>query len=129
MFIINQRLYFEWTDRNTNQVYHIMTNNAMPWGSPPAWNYLTMTISAGAPTIYFAGNPVSLDFYQSNVPGNNPIAPVPINLKDNTNPITIGKQNYPGAEFYYAGNMSEVSFYNRALTPSEITTNKNNYQT
>jgi hypothetical protein len=25
--------------------------------------------------------------------------------------------------------MSEVSFYNRALTPAEIAANKNNYQT
>jgi hypothetical protein len=129
MFIINQRLYLEWTDRNTNQMYHIMTNNAMPWGSPPSWNYVTMTINAGTPAIYFAGNPVPLGFYQGDNPGINPIAPVPINLKNNNNPITIGKQNYPGAEFYYAGNMSEVSFYNRALTPSEIANNKINYQT
>lgn len=129
MFIINQRLYFEWTDRTTNQVYHIMTNNAMTWGSPPLWNYVTMTINSGSPTVYFAGNPVPVGFYQSNAPGNNPIAPVSMNLKDNNNPITIGKQNYPGAEFFYTGNMSEVSFYNRALSPSEITANKNNYQT
>ncbi|MCX6681638.1 MAG: LamG domain-containing protein [Methanoregula sp.] len=129
MFIINQRLYLELTDRNTNQVYHIMTNTAMTWGSPPSWNYVTMTINSGSPTVYFAGNPVPVGFYQSNVPGNNPIASVSMNLKDNNNPITIGKQNYPGAEFFYAGNISEVSFYNRALSPSEITANKNNYQT
>jgi hypothetical protein len=132
MFIINQRLYFEWTDRNPpNNVYHIMTDNAMPWGSPPSWNYVTMTIDAGQPKIYFAGNPipVPIGFYQSNIPGNNPVAAVPINLKDNNNPITIGKQNYPGAEFYYAGNMSEVSFYNRALTTSEIAGNNANYRT
>jgi hypothetical protein len=49
-----------------------------------------------------------------------------MNMKDNNNQITIGKQNYPGAEFFYAGNMSEVSFYNRALSLSEITVNKNN---
>jgi len=128
MFIINQRLYFEWTDRITNQVYHIMTTNTMPWGSPNL-NYVTMTISSGTPTLYFAGNPVPVGFYQSNIPGNNPIAPVAINLKENNNPITIGKQNFPGAEFYYAGNMSEVSFYNRALTTDEIAANKANYNT
>ena len=100
MFIINQKVYFEWTDRNPpNNVYHIMTDNTMPWGTPPSWNYVTMTINAGAPTIYFAGNPVPVSFYQSNIPGNNPVAAVPINLKDNNNPITIGKQNYPGLNF------------------------------
>ena len=54
---------------------------------------------------------------------------MPLRRRLKTRLVTIGKQNYPGAEFYYAGNMSEVSFYNRALTPAEIAANKNNYQT
>jgi len=50
-----------------------------------------------------------------------------VNLKADTNPITIGKQNYVGNEMYYQGNMSEVAYYNRALSETEIINNKNNF--
>jgi hypothetical protein len=130
MFLIDKKLYFEWTDPVTNTPWHIMTNNDMTWGSPPSLNYVTMTINSGTPIIYFGGVVQPVTSYHSNNPGNNP-QPLSngINLSSNNNPITIGRQNYPGAYFYYAGNMSEVSFYNRALTPAEIAANKNNYQT
>jgi len=36
LFIIDQKLWFEWTDEGSGQMYHIMTNNNMPWGSPPS---------------------------------------------------------------------------------------------
>ena len=72
-----------------------------------------------------------INYYLGDNPGAGQIVGPPpvVNLKPDNNPIMIGKQNYPGAEFFYAGNMSEVSFYNRALSSSEITANKNNYQT
>jgi hypothetical protein len=129
MFLINNKLYFEWTDPVTNTPWHIMTND-ITWGTPPSLNYVTMTINSGTPTIYFGGVGQPVTSYHSNIPGNNP-QPLSngINLSSNNNPITIGKQNYPGAEFYYAGDMSEVSFYNRALTPVEIAANIANYQT
>jgi hypothetical protein len=52
-----------------------------------------------------------------------------VNLKADNNPVTIGKQNYVGAEMYYQGNMSEVTFYNRALSGTEIANNMATYQT
>jgi hypothetical protein len=129
LFIINQRLWFEWTDRNTGQMYHIMTNNPVAWGSPPNWNYVTVNVNSGTPSIYFAGNPQAISYYQGNTLGTPAIAPVTVNLKADNNPITIGKQNYVGNEMYYAGNMSEVTYYNRALSSSEITNNQATYQT
>ena len=129
MFIVNQRLYFEWTDSTTNQIYHIMTTDPMPWGSPPDLSYVTMTVNDGTPSFYFDGTSVPFGYYQSNVPGANPVAPVAVSLKDNNNPITIGKQDYPPYDMYYDGAMSEVSFYNRVLTAAEIADNINNYNT
>jgi hypothetical protein len=129
LFIINQRLWFEWTDRNTGQMYHIMTNNPVAWGSPPNWNYVTVNVNSGTPSIYFAGVQQPVTFYQGNTVGSPAIAPVPVNLKADNNPVTIGKQNYVGAEMYYQGNMSEVTFYNRALSGTEIANNMATYQT
>jgi hypothetical protein len=132
MFITSGKLYMEWSDKNTGQMYHIETQAPISWGSPPSLNYVTFTVASGVPSIYFAGVQKSINYYLGDNPGAGQIAGPPwpvVNLKPDNNPITIGKQNYPGAEFYYAGNMSEVSFYNRALTQPEITANTNNYQT
>jgi Concanavalin A-like lectin/glucanases superfamily/Dockerin type I domain len=37
-----------------------------------------------------------------------------------TQPLYIGKHNWPGADYYYLGLVDEVAFYQRALTESEI---------
>jgi len=131
MFITSGKLYMEWSDKNTGQMYHIETQTPISWGSPPSLNYVTFTVASGVPSIYFAGVQKPINYYLGDNPGAGQIVGPPpvVNLKPDNNPITIGKQNYPGAEFFYAGNMSEVSFYNRALSSSEITANKNNYQT
>lgn len=129
VFIINQNIWFEWTDRNTGQMYHVMTNSPVAWGSPPNWNYVTVNIDSGTPSIYFAGVAQPISYYQGNTLGTPAIAPVTVNLKADNNPTTIGKQNYAGNEMYYQGNMSEVTYYNRALTAAEIAANKNSYQT
>ncbi len=128
LFIIDQKLWFEWTDEGSGQMYHIMTNNNMAWGSPPSWNYATFTVNSGTPKIYFAGVEQPISYYSGNTIGTSPLAdPVVVNLKADTNPITIGKQNYIGNEMYYQGNMSEVAYYNRALSETEIINNKNNF--
>jgi hypothetical protein len=131
IFITSGKLYMEWSDKNTGQMYHIETQAPISWGSPPSLNYVTFTVASGVPSIYFAGTQMPINYYLGDNPGAGQIVGPPpvVNLKPDNNPITIGKQNYPGQEYYYAGNMSEVSFYNRALTPAEIAANKNNYQT
>lgn len=129
MFIINQKLWFEWTDRNTGQMYHILTNNPVAWGSPPNWNYVTVNVDSGTPSIYVAGIQQPISYYQGNSLGTPAISPVTVNLKADNNPVTIGKQNYAGNEMYYQGNMSEVTYYNRALSATEISNNKNTFQT
>ena len=102
------------------------------------WNYVTMTVSnGGIPKIYVNGVSQDYNVYQSNTPGVNyigssssPPAGYGINLQNVGNDILIGKQNGPpGTEFYYKGDMSEVSWYNRVLTPSEIAGNIANYLT
>lgn len=92
LFIINQNIWFEWTDKNTGQMYHIMTNNPIAWGSPPNWNYVTVSVNSGTPTIYFAGVAQPVSYYQGNTLGTPVIAPVAVNLKVDNNPVTIGKQ-------------------------------------
>jgi hypothetical protein len=129
LFLIDQKLWFEWTDKNTGQMYHIMTDNAMPWGASPDWNYVTFTVNSGVPAIYYDGSSVPFTYYSGNTVASPVIAPVAVNLNPDSNPITIGKQNYAGNEMYYAGNMSMISYYNRALSASEIQNNNNNYLT
>jgi hypothetical protein len=129
LFIIDKSLWFEWTDSTspTGQMYHIQTA-PLTWDTD--WKYLTFNVKNGVPEIYYNGASVGFNYYSGNTPGGTPIAGgVTVNLKPDNNPITIGKQNYAGNEMYYAGNMSEVTYYNRALDPTEITNNKNTYQT
>ena len=127
LFIVNQRLWFEWTDKVDGQMYHIMTDNPVYDGSSPNWNYVTFNVDSGVPKIYFAGVSQPITYYQGNTVASPVIAAIPVNLKADNNPITIGKQNYPGNEMYYQGNMSEVAYYNRALSATEINNNKINY--
>jgi hypothetical protein len=43
------------------------------------------------------------------------------------NGITIGKQNAAAPnEFYYTGGMSQVTFYNQAITQTSVANNYNN---
>jgi len=126
LFLINGKLYFEWTDAASNTVYHIMTNSAVV---DTSLKYVALTIESGTPKIYYNGVSQPIGYYHSNVPGSTPVGAVPVNLLSNSNPITIGMQNYPGAEFYYDGDMSEISFYNRPLSETEIADNLANYET
>ena len=47
------------------------------------------------------------------------------NVTDNTEPITIGAFQNSGTNFFLDGGISNVAFYNRDLTPQEITQNYN----
>ena len=97
------------------------------------WNYVTMAVTnGGAPAIYVNGVPQPYTAYQSNTPGVGPVGLPPggVHPQNVGNDILIGKQNgLPGTEFYYKGDMSEVSWYNSVLSPSEIIANNNTYKT
>jgi hypothetical protein len=118
-FQMGDRLYFEWNDAVTGTHYHAMT----PTGVLQAgeWNYLTVVVQGGHLSIYHDGVSEPLSYYQSNVPGVNPIGAPTVRLQNNNNPVTIGKQNgSPGNEFYFTGDIGGIGLYNRALTPEEI---------
>ena len=123
LFQMGNRLYFEWNDAITGTHYHAMT----PTGIVQAgqWNNIDLVTQNGQLVIYTNGVPQTLRYYQSNVPGVNPLAVAPpIRLQNNNNPVTIGKQNgAAGNEFYFKGDIGAISLYNRGLTPQEITDN------
>lgn len=53
LFIIDRKLWFEWTDKVTGQMCHIMTNSQVWDGSSPSWKYVTFNVDSGTPSIYF----------------------------------------------------------------------------
>ncbi|NMB79651.1 MAG: LamG domain-containing protein [Methanomicrobiales archaeon] len=129
LFIIDRTLWFEWTQEGTSpaQMYHIQTA-PLTWDKD--WKYVTFNVNNGVPEIYYDGVSVPFNYYAGNTPGGVPLASaVPVDLKPDNNPVTIGRQNWPGNYLYYAGNMSEVTYYNRALSASEVADNKATYQT
>jgi hypothetical protein len=119
-FQMGDRLYFEWNDAITGTHYHAMT----PTGIIQAgqWNNLDVVVQNGHIAIYDNGVSQPLSYYQSNVPGVNPIAAPTVNLQNNNNSVTIGRQNGgAGNEFYFNGDIGSISLYNRGLTPQDIT--------
>jgi FlaG/FlaF family flagellin (archaellin) len=123
LFQMGDRLYFEWNDAISGIHYHAMT----PIGIVQAgqWNNIDLVVQNGQLVIYSNGVSQPLSYYQSNVPGVNPLAGAPqIHLQNNNNPVTIGKQNGgPGNEFFFKGDIGGISLYNRGLTPQEIADN------
>jgi hypothetical protein len=118
-FQMGDRLYFEWNDAVTGIHYHAIT----PVGTLKAggWNNLDVVVQNGRLEIYNNGVSLPLSYYQSNVPWTNPIAAPTVRLQNNTNPVTIGKQNGgAGNEFYFKGDIGGISLYNRGLTGQEI---------
>jgi hypothetical protein len=123
LFQMGDRLYFEWNDAITGTHYHAMT----PTGIVQAgeWNNVDLVAQNGQLKIYYNGVSQILSYYQSNVPGVNPLGVAPqVRLQNNDNPVTIGKQNSgTGNEFFFKGDISGISLYNRGLTPQEIIDN------
>jgi hypothetical protein len=118
-FQMGDKLYFEWNDATTGVHYHAMT----PAGVVDAgqWNNLNVVVQNGHLAIYKNGVSQSLSYYQSNVPGVNPIPEPAVHLQNNNNDVTIGKQNgSPGNEFYFKGDIGGISLYNRGLSPQDI---------
>ena len=128
LYLINQKVYFEWDDRVTNTHYHIMTDNNVVTANN--WQYVNLIVEGGDPKIYVNGVSQSFSYYQSNVPGNslitNPSLIPDIRLKDNQYPLTMGKQASVSYPFPYSGDIGSFALYNRGLTEGEIT---ENYQT
>jgi len=119
-FQMGDRLYFEWNDAVTGIHYHAMT----PTGIIQAgqWNNLDVVMQNGHLAIYNNGVSQTLSYYQSNVPGVNPVAAPTVRLQNNNNAVTVGKQNgSPGNEFYFNGDIGGISLYNRGLTQQDIT--------
>jgi hypothetical protein len=128
LYLIGDRIYFEWDDRVTGTHYHVMTDStAVTAGS---WQYVDLVVEGGTPKIYVNGVSQPFSYYQSNVPGNNKItnpSQFPeVRLKDNNHPMTMGKQSSTSYPFYYKGSIGSFALYNRGLTETEI---QENYQT
>jgi len=130
VYLIGKRLYFEWDDRVTNQHYHVMTNSDAVTTTAD-WSYINVVVDDGEPALYVNGVEQPYSYYQSNVPGQNLITdpsqyPV-VNLKDNDNPLIMGKQltDLTSNQFYYKGDMGNFALYNRGMSEEEIL---NNYQ-
>lgn len=132
LYLVDRRLYFEWDDRVTNTHYHIMTDgNAVT--STTDWTYITMVVENQQPVIYVNGIAQPFSYYQSNNPGQakitNPALYPPVNLKENENPLFIGRQqaSNPQHYYYFRGNIGNFALYNRGLTENEIAANLDNY--
>jgi len=126
---MGNQIYFEWGDTGFGTHYNIVTQPAL---SNNNWNYVAVTTtSTGAPVIYVNGVAQPYTIYNSNTPGVNqvgtsasPPAGFGVHLDNVNNGITIGKQNAaPPNAFFFTGGMSGVSFYNRALSSSEVANN------
>lgn len=120
---IGDELYFEWNDASTGIHYHIMTDSGPVQAGQTG--YVDLTVNSGVPAIYYNGVAQPFNYYQSNYPTDtSTIAPVPVNMQNDSNDLLTGKQNGPpGDEFYYQGQMSEVALYNYALSSDSITHN------
>ena len=126
---MGNQIYFEWGDTATGEHYNVVTQPSL---NNNQWNYVAVTTtSTGAPVIYVNGVAQPYTIYNSNTPGvnqvgtsANPPSGFGVNLDNVNNGITIGKQNAaPPNSFYYTGGMSAITFYNQALTPSEVANN------
>lgn len=129
LYLIGDRVYFEWDDRVTNTHYHIMTDaTAMTSGN---WQYVNLVVEDGDPKIFVNGVSQSFSYYKSNVPGNSKItstSQIPdVRLKDNQYPLTMGKQASTSYPFYYSGDIGSFALYNRGLNEDEIRENYHEY--
>jgi len=114
---MGDRLYFEWNDAITGIHYHAMTpEHILTAGS---WDQIDVVVTGGQLAIYNNGVSQPLSYYQSNVPGTNPISAPTVNLQNNGNSVIIAKQNGDPV-IYFNGDIGAISLYNRALTPTEI---------
>lgn len=124
LFQIGDKLVFEWNDRNNPSV-HYQAITTGPQLSPNAWNDISVSIANGVLTLYNNGVPQSL-VYSRGVDPRSVNTPVPnppvVRLLNTPNPVTIGKQNGPGASsyFFFNGDIGGISLYNRGLTPAEV---------
>ncbi len=129
-YTIENQLYFEWVDKDSGQMYHIMTDS--PTLQTNQWTYVNVVLENGIPKIYKDGQEYSvqngnLKFYLGDNPwdGSAPITPIPVKLRDNDNPVFIGQQDYPGFPYNFQGQISDIAIYDRALSNSDIQNNRN----
>ena len=78
------------------------------------WHNVVGVVTPTGRTLYVDGQSVASD-------SNGGIA----NVTNNTEPITIGAFESSNTNFFLDGSISNVAFYNRALTSDEITQNYN----
>jgi hypothetical protein len=132
MYLVDKKLYFEWDDKVTNTHYHIMTDGDAVT-STTDWSYITMVVENQQPVLYVNGIAQSFSYYQSNTPGQakitNPALYPSVNLKENENPLFMGRQQAsdPQHYYYFQGYIGNFALYNRGLTNGEIAENWNNY--
>jgi hypothetical protein len=123
LYLIGDRIYFEWDDPGGTH-YNIMTDATAV--SANNWQYVDLVVQNGVPQILVNGVSQPFTYYQSNVPGQNPIpsgSGPTVNLKDNSDPLTMGKQASTQYPFYYQGDIGSFALYNRGLTQAEIQQN------
>jgi len=129
LYIINGEVYFEWDDRITNTHYHIETDS--PVMTNNQWQYVNLIVEEGEPAVYVNGVSRSFSYYQSNQPGVGLIpstTPDPaVRLKDNSYPLTMGRQASETYPFPYSGDIGSFALYNRGLSEAEINENYNEY--
>lgn len=124
LFQIGNKLVFEWNDRNNPSV-HYQAITTDPQLTANAWKDISVTVTGGVLTLYNNGVPQNL-VYSRGVDPRSINTPVPnppvVRLLDTPNPVTIGKQNGPGASsyFYFNGDIGGISLYNRGLSQAEV---------
>jgi hypothetical protein len=127
LFLIRQKIYFEWADKVTSQMYHAVTPDILSVGTNP-WTYITVSVHNNALSIYRNGVSQPLTYYSGSTPGIN-AAYTPtqvVRLRDNNNPVSIGTQVYGGNSYVFRGSIGNVAVYNREMTAGEIQYNMAN---
>ncbi|MFA6224977.1 MAG: LamG domain-containing protein [Methanoregula sp.] len=129
LFQVGNNLVFEWDDSATGNHYQtITTSSTLAAG---AWNYVTVSVSGGTIKIYNNGVEQQPLVYNNGLDPTNTATRIPtaptIILQSTTNDVTMGKQNAPGSEYYYQGDIGALSLYNRGLTTTEIANNLAGY--
>jgi hypothetical protein len=128
IFQVGDKLLFEWNDKTTGIHYQAITTTSPAPVVANNWNDVTVSITNGIVKIYRNGELQDLVYNRGGDPRSittpSPNPPV-VNLLNNGNNVTIGKQNGPGASsyFYFNGDIGGISLYNRGLSPEEIRRN------
>jgi len=75
---------------------------------PDQWNFIVATYDGKTPKLY--------------INGSLPAVSGDVNLSTNTYPILIGRKGIPDSngQYYFNGQMDDIVYYNRVLTPAEI---------